>query len=74
MYPHENGVLPSRRLFAWRRGMQDQAILKLTEQKLADRPEELKAFREELGKVVNSPNDPALAAAFREKCKKILAE
>ena len=54
--------------------MQDQAILKLTEQKLADRPEELKAFPEELGKVVNSPNDPALAAAFREKCKKILAE
>jgi hypothetical protein len=76
MYPNENGVSPSRRLFAWNRGAEDFKLLKLSEAKLKkeNNAEGLKALRKNVELVIKYPNDLSKAEAMRQFCREMLAK
>ena len=73
MYPTENGVIPARRLFGWKRGMQDFQLLKLAEAKLkaTGQKETLEQLRLNVKLVRSFPNEPERAETIREYCRQL---
>ncbi|MBR4673040.1 MAG: DUF4091 domain-containing protein [Victivallales bacterium] len=73
MYPTENGVIPSRRLFGWKRGMQDFQLLKLAESKLkaSDQLEAIEKLKSNVKLVRSYPNEPERAETIREYCRQL---
>ena len=73
MYPTENGVIPSRRLLGWKRGMQDFQLLKLAESKLkaTGQKEALEQLRLNVKLVRSYPNEPDRAETIREYCRQL---
>ncbi|MBQ9368450.1 MAG: DUF4091 domain-containing protein [Victivallales bacterium] len=73
MYPTENGVIPSRRLFGWKRGMQDFQLLKLAESKLkaSGQLEALEQLKLNVKLVRSYPNEPERAETIREYCRQL---
>ena len=73
MYPTENGVIPSRRLLGWKRGMQDFQLLKLTESRLkaTGKEDELEKLKLDVKLVRSYPNEPDRAEAIRDYCRMV---
>ena len=72
MYPGESGPVPSRRLAAWRRGVQDLWLLRETEKRYSNDSNVTAKLREAAKAVADYPNDPARAEELRQYCRKLL--
>ena len=72
VYPVENGVIPSRRLAAWHRGVQDLWLLRETALRYKDNAEIQRKLREAAQNSVDFPKDPSRAENLRKYCRKLL--
>ncbi len=73
VYPVKNGTIPSRRLAAWYRGVQDLWLLRETAYRYRNNAQIQTKLREAAQNAVDYPNDPARAEALRQYCRKLLA-
>ena len=75
VYPDENGVTLSRRLLAWKRGIQDYYMLKMTEAKLKSKGDTaaIEKFRKNVKLVIEYPNELKYAEDMRQYCRELLA-
>ena len=72
LYPAEDGPVPSRRLAAWHRGVQDLWLLRETAHCYRDDKDVLRKLREAAQNAADYPNDPARAEELRQYCRKLL--
>lgn len=75
-YPSENNLAPARRLLAWKRGVEDYQLLKMTESALTKSGDKnaLEQFRKNVKLVTDFPNDPERANLVRTYCREILSK
>ena len=72
VYPVENGVIPSRRLAAWHRGVQDLWLLRETALRYKGNAEIQSKLRKAAQEAVDYPNDYQRTEALRKYCRKLL--
>ncbi len=72
LYPAESGPVPSRRLAAWNRGVQDLWLLRETEQRYRNDPETVFNLRKAAKAVADFPEESSRAAELRQYCRKLL--
>ncbi len=73
VYPVENGTVPSRRLAAWHRGVQDLWLLRETALRYKSNAEIQTKLRKAAQTAVDFPNDYTHAENLRSYCRKLLA-
>ena len=72
VYPVENGTIPSRRLAAWHRGVQDLWLLRETALRYKSNAEIQAKLRKAAQTAVDFPNDYTHAENLRKYCRKLL--
>jgi len=72
IYPALNGPIPSRRLAAWRRGVQDLWLMRSAEAKLQNDAAAIAELRKAAAAAASFPGDPARADELRKYCRKLL--
>ncbi|MBE6366723.1 MAG: hypothetical protein E7052_02280 [Lentisphaerae bacterium] len=73
VYTVENGTIPSRRLAAWHRGVQDLWLLRETALRYQDNTEIQAKLRKAAQSAVDYPNDHQRTEALRKYCRELLA-
>ncbi len=73
VYPVENSTVPSRRLAAWHRGVQDLWLLRETALRYKDNAQIQAKLRKAAQSAVNYPNDHQRSEALRKYCRELLA-
>ena len=73
IYPALNGPIPSRRLAAWRRGMQDLWLLRTAEKLLGNDRETIQKLRDAARLTAEYPNDSSRSTELRQYCRNLLA-
>lgn len=72
LYPTEAGPVPSRRIVAWHRGMQDLWLLRETAARYKDNAEVVRKLHEAALAVFDYPNSPERAEELRQYCRALL--
>ena len=73
VYPVENDTIPSRRLAAWHRGVQDLWLMRETEKRYKNNAAVLQKLRQAAREALDYPNDTKRTEALRNYCRKLLA-
>ena len=73
VYPVENSTVPSRRLAAWHRGVQDLWLLRETALRYKDNAQIQAKLRKAAQSAVDYPNDHQRSEALRKYCRELLA-
>ena len=72
VYPVDNGTVPSRRLAAWHRGVQDLWLLRETALRYKNNADIQTKLRKAAQSAVDFPNDQTHAENLRQYCRKLL--
>lgn len=72
IYPAINGPIPSRRLAAWRRGVQDLWLMRTAEACLGKDSPEAAKLRQAAAEAANFPADLQRADSLRKYCRQVL--